>query len=143
VDGKAFLEENAKKEGVIQTESGLQYEIITAGDGAIPTAKDKVVAHYRGANLAGDEFDSSYERGEPAEFPVGSLIPGWVEALQLMPVGSKWKLYIPGELAYGVGGKMNRQTGEYDIEPNAVLVFDLELLEIKSAAKKPEAPAAE
>ncbi|SMF12271.1 FKBP-type peptidyl-prolyl cis-trans isomerase FklB [Alteromonadaceae bacterium Bs31] len=141
--GKAFLEENAKKEGVVQTESGLQYKIITEGKGAKPLAKDRVLAHYRGTTLDGNEFDSSYKRGEPAKFPVGSLIPGWVEALQLMPAGSKWELYIPGELAYGPGGKMNPQTREYDIEPNALLVFELELLEINPEAKAVEEKPAE
>ena len=143
--GKAFLDENAKKEGVVTTESGMQYEVLTAGTGAMPLAKDRVLAHYRGTTLDGKEFDSSYGRGEPAKFFVGSLIPGWVEALQLMPAGSKWKLYIPGDLAYGPNGKMDRRTGEYDIEPNALLVFELELLEINpaedEAAPVPAVPA--
>ncbi|WP_045827252.1 FKBP-type peptidyl-prolyl cis-trans isomerase [Teredinibacter turnerae] len=131
----SFLEENAKKEGVVQTESGLQYKILEEGDGPIPTAKDMVLAHYRGTTLDGKEFDSSYKRGEPATFPVSGLIPGWVEALQIMPVGSKWELYIPGDLAYGPGGKMNPATREYDIEPNALLIFELELLEINPEEK--------
>jgi len=134
--GLAFLEENGKKDGVLQTETGLQYKIIRKGEGPVPTAKDRVLAHYKGTTLEGKEFDSSYGRGEPAKFPVGSLIPGWVEALQLMPVGSKWELYVPGDLAYGPGGKMNPQTREYDIEPNALLVFELELLDINPDAKK-------
>ncbi len=141
--GKAFLEENAKQEGVVQTESGLQYKIITEGTGPKPEAKDRVLAHYRGTTLEGNEFDSSYKRGEPAKFPVGSLIPGWVEALQLMPEGSKWELYIPGDLAYGPGGKMNPQTREYDIEPNALLKFELELLKINPEAEKAEEKPAE
>jgi len=128
--GKDFLAANAKKDGVLETESGLQYKIVRKGDGPVPTDKDMVLAHYSGKTMDGKEFDSSYARGEPAKFPVGSLIPGWVEALQLMPVGSKWELYIPGDLAYGPGGKMNRQTGEFDIEPNALLIFELELLAI-------------
>ncbi|TVZ37259.1 FKBP-type peptidyl-prolyl cis-trans isomerase FkpA/FKBP-type peptidyl-prolyl cis-trans isomerase FklB [Alteromonadaceae bacterium 2753L.S.0a.02] len=135
---KEFLEANAKKEGVVQTESGLQYKILTKGEGAIPTAKDHVLAHYRGTTLDGNEFDSSYKRGEPAKFPVGGLIPGWVEALQIMPVGSKWELYIPGELAYGPGGKMNPATRQYDIEPNALLIFELELLDINPDEKAKE-----
>lgn len=139
--GKAFLEENAKKEGVVESETGLQYKILREGTGPIPTVKDRVLAHYKGRTLDGNEFDSSYERGEPAKFPVGSLIPGWVEALQKMPVGSKWELYIPGNLAYGPGGKMNPQTREYDIEPNALLIFEMELLDINPDAKKTEESA--
>lgn len=140
---KTFLEENAKKEGVQQTESGLQYKVITKGDGPIPTANDYVLAHYRGTTLDGTEFDSSYKRGEPAKFPVSGLIPGWVEALQIMPVGSKWELYIPGDLAYGPGGKMNPQTRQYDIEPNALLVFELELLAINPDEATADASDAE
>jgi len=143
--GQAFLEENAKKEGVVETESGLQYRVLREGEGPKPGADDQVLAHYTGKTLGGNEFDSSYKRGEPAKFPVGSLIPGWVEALQLMPEGSKWELYIPGDLAYGPGGKMNPQTREYDIEPNALLVFELELLKVNpdDEAKKTEEGKAE
>ena len=94
-EGEAFLKENATKEGVVTTESGLQYKIVTAGEGPKPSAEDVVKVHYRGTLIDGTEFDSSYKRGEPVTFPVGGVIPGWVEALQLMPVGSKWELYIP------------------------------------------------
>ena len=121
-----YLDENAKKEGVIVTESGLQYEIITEGTGTIPTAEDYAEVHYAGSLLDGTEFDSSYKRGEPAVFPVGGLIPGWVEALQLMPTGSKWRLTVPSEIAYG-----DREAGP--IPANSVLIFEMELLSIKSA----------
>lgn len=121
-----YLDENAKKEGVIVTESGLQYEILTEGTGTIPTAEDYAEVHYAGSLLDGTEFDSSYTRGEPAIFPVGGLIPGWVEALQLMPTGSKWRLTIPSEIAYG-----DREAGP--IPANSVLIFEMELLSIKSA----------
>jgi FKBP-type peptidyl-prolyl cis-trans isomerase len=124
-DGEAFLKENATKEGVVTTESGLQYKIVTAGDGPKPGAGDVVKVHYRGTLLDGTEFDSSYKRGEPVTFPVGGVIPGWVEALQLMPVGSKWELYIPSGLAYGPGGAGNQ------IGPNSTLKFEVELLSIE------------
>ncbi len=122
--GEAFLAENMKKEGVVTLDSGLQYKVIKAGDGAKPQKTDSVVCHYRGTLLDGTEFDSSYSRGEPAQFRVDQLIPGWTEALQLMPSGSKWELYIPSYLAYGA-----RQAGQ--ISPNSTLIFELELLEIK------------
>lgn len=124
-DGEAFLAENKKKDGVKVTASGLQYTIEKEGNGAKPTATNTVVANYRGTLLDGTEFDSSYKRGEPAEFPVDGLIKGWTEALQLMKVGAKYKLFIPSELAYGEQG-----AGE-KIGPNATLIFELELLEIK------------
>ena len=124
-EGEAFLAENKKRAEVITTESGLQYEILTKGTGPIPTKSDKVVAHYEGKLLNGTKFDSSFDRGEPATFPVGGLIPGWVEALQLMPTGSKWRLYIPENLAYGARGAGGA------IPPYAALIFDLELIEIK------------
>jgi len=123
-DGAAFIAEKAKEEGVQKTESGLHYKIITAGDGAIPTATDQVVAHYKGTLIDGTEFDSSYKRGQPATFGVSNLIPGWVEALQLMPAGSKWELYIPSDLGYG-------DRGTPSIPPGSTLVFELELIEIK------------
>jgi len=123
--GLAFLEENAKKEGIITTNSGLQYEIITAGNGDIPKESDQVSTHYHGSLIDGTVFDSSVERGQPAEFPVNGVIKGWVEALQLMPVGSKWRLYIPSDLAYGDHG-----SGPV-IGPGATLIFDIELLAIK------------
>ena len=122
--GEAFLAENRKKEGVVTLDSGLQYKVIKASDGPKPTKTDSVVCHYRGTLLDGTEFDSSYSRGEPAQFRVDKLIFGWTEALQLMPAGSKWELYIPSYLAYGA-----RQAGQ--ISPNSTLIFELELLEIK------------
>lgn len=129
-DGEAFLKENATKEGVVTTESGLQYKIITAGEGPKPGAEDVVKVHYRGTLLDGTEFDSSYKRDEPVTFPVGGVIPGWVEALQLMPVGSKWNLYIPADLAYGPGGAGGQ------IGPNAMLTFEVELLAIEPPQAK-------
>ena len=122
--GNAFLEKNKAREGVKTTESGLQYEIMKEGNGPKPVAEDMVKVHYHGTTIDGKVFDSSVNRGEPAEFPVGQVIPGWSEALQLMPVGSKWKIYLPAKLAYG-----ERGAGQ-NIEPNSVLVFEVELLEI-------------
>ncbi len=122
--GQAFLEENKNKEGVMTTETGLQYKIIEEGDGPSPKADDVVKVHYTGKLLNGEVFDSSVQRGEPVEFPVGGVIPGWTEALQLMKVGGKWELYIPAELAYG-----ERGAGQ-DIGPNETLIFEVELLEI-------------
>lgn len=124
-DGEAFLAANKKKEGVITLPSGLQYKILKAGDGAKPAASQTVKCNYRGTLIDGKEFDSSYKRGEPAEFPVGQVIKGWTEALQLMPVGSKWQLFIPSDLAYGQNG-----AGQM-IGPNATLIFEIELLSIK------------
>lgn len=123
-EGNAFLESNKSREGVTTTESGLQYEVITAGTGAKPTADDQVRVHYHGTLIDGTVFDSSVDRGEPATFGVGQVIKGWTEALQLMSVGSKWKVFIPSELAYGERGAGN------DIGPNSTLVFEVELLEI-------------
>ena len=123
-EAKEYLAKNAKKKGVVTTPSGLQYEVITAGDGATPKATDKVRTHYKGTLLDGKTFDSSYDRGEPAEFPVNGVIKGWTEALQLMKVGSKWKLTVPPELGYGERGAGG------DIGPNAALVFEVELLGI-------------
>ncbi len=123
--GRAFLEENKKKENVVTLDSGLQYEILTKGTGAIPKATDSVKCHYHGTLLDGTVFDSSVQRGQPAVFGVNQVIKGWVEALQLMPVGSKWKLYIPSELAYGEQGAGG------SIEPNSALVFEVELLGIE------------
>lgn len=119
-----FMAENGAREGIVTTASGLQYEILTEGTGTIPKIHEKVVAHYEGKLLTGKIFDSSYKRGQPATFPVNGLIKGWQEALQIMPVGSKWRLYIPSNLGYGARGAGN------DIPGNATLVFDLELLEI-------------
>lgn len=124
-EGRKFLAENAKRPEVKVTESGLQYEILVQGDGPIPTASDKVKVHYHGTLIDGTVFDSSVERGEPIVFPVTGVIKGWVEALQMMPVGSKWKLYIPSNLAYGKRGAGGT------IGPNAVLIFEVELLGIE------------
>jgi FKBP-type peptidyl-prolyl cis-trans isomerase FklB len=129
VAGEKFLAENKSKPGVVTLPSGLQYKIIKEGDGPKPTASDTVVTNYRGTLIDGTEFDSSYKRGEPATFPVGQVIKGWTEALQLMPVGSKWQLYIPANLAYG-----ERSPGA-EIGPNSTLIFDIELLSIQD--KKP------
>lgn len=122
--GEKFLAKNKTREGVVTLESGLQYKILNEGSGAKPTANDTVKCHYEGRLINGQVFDSSIRRGEPAEFPVGGVIAGWVEALQLMPVGSKWQLYIPSELAYGQHG------AGAAIGPNETLIFDVELLEI-------------
>ena len=121
--GQAFLSDNAKREGVVVTESGLQYEVVTAGDGASPTVDDKVKVKYRGTLIDGTEFD----KNESMEFVVGRLIPAWIEALPLMKVGDSWKLYAPPELAYGAG-----ETGS--IPPNSTLVFEIELLDITTPA---------
>ena len=122
--GEKFLAENKTKEGVVVLPSGLQYKILKAGDGPKPKDSDTVKCHYEGRLINGQVFDSSIRRGEPAEFPVGGVIAGWVEALQLMPIGSKWQLYIPSELAYGAHG-----AGQ-SIGPNETLIFDVELLAI-------------
>ena len=126
--GEKFLAENKVKEGVVTTESGLQYKILTAGTGAIPTKEQQVKVHYRGTTIDGKEFDSSYKRKEPATFLPSRVIPGWTEALQLMPVGSKWELYIPSSLAYGPRG------AGANIGPNSTLIFEVELLEIVEKA---------
>jgi FKBP-type peptidyl-prolyl cis-trans isomerase FklB len=123
--GVAFLAENKKKKGVTTTESGLQYEVITAGKGATPKKADKVKVHYHGTLVDGKVFDSSVERKEPASFGVGQVIAGWTEALQLMKVGDKWKLVIPPDLAYGARGTPDGRIG-----PGAVLIFEVELLDI-------------
>ena len=123
-EGQKFLEENAKKSGVKTTESGLQYKIEKEGTGPMPADTSVVKVHYKGTLLDGTQFDSSYDRGEPAEFPLNRVIKGWTEALQLMPVGSKWTLYIPSNLAYGPQGTRS------GIGPNETLIFEVELLEI-------------
>lgn len=134
--GKKFLEENAKREGVKTTESGLQYEVVKKADGPQPGPDDVVTVHYEGSLTDGTVFDSSIKRGTPIDLPVGGVIPGWVEGLQLMHVGEKYKLYIPSELAYG------EQSPSPLIPANSVLVFDLELLGIKGD-ENAAAPAAE
>jgi FKBP-type peptidyl-prolyl cis-trans isomerase FklB len=126
VDGKKFLAENKKKDGVIELESGLQYKVIKKGEGDKPAAEDTVIVHYRGTLLDGTEFDSSYSRGEPAEINIARVIQGWQEALQLMPVGSNWQLAIPSDLAYG-----ERGAGGGAIGPNSTLLFEVELIAIK------------
>jgi|HubBroStandDraft_1064217.scaffolds.fasta_scaffold07536_4 FKBP-type peptidyl-prolyl cis-trans isomerase FklB len=139
-EGDAFLAENKTKGGVVTLPSGLQYKIVTEGTGPKPTAGDSVVCNYRGTLLNGTEFDSSYKHGEPITIPVGSVIKGWSEALQLMPVGSKWQLFIPPDLAYGPRGAGN------DIGPNSTIVFEVELISIKpqitsgGTAPAPNAP---
>ncbi|SEL83919.1 FKBP-type peptidyl-prolyl cis-trans isomerase FklB [Colwellia chukchiensis] len=125
-EGEAFLAENAKREEVTVTESGLQYEVLATGDGDKPTAASTVRTHYHGTFINGDIFDSSVDRGQPAEFPVGGVIAGWTEALQLMTEGSKWRLYVPYNLAYGERGSQGA------IPPYATLVFEVELLAIVS-----------
>lgn len=123
-EGNAFLEDNRGRQEIQTTESGLQYEVLEEGDGPMPAATDRVRVHYHGTLIDGTVFDSSVERGEPAVFGVNQVIPGWTEALQLMPVGSKWKIYLPAELAYGERGAGGQ------IGPNSVLIFEVELLEI-------------
>jgi len=125
--GEAFLVANGKKEGVVTLESGLQYKIITAGKGAKPSLDVPVEVHYRGTTIAGEQFDSSYDRGKPAQFRLNQVIPGWTEGLQLMSEGAKWELYIPSNLAYGAGGSGPK------IGPNSALIFEVELL--KAAAE--------
>jgi FKBP-type peptidyl-prolyl cis-trans isomerase FklB len=125
--GKKFLAANAKVKGVITTASGLQYKVITPGTGATPKLDDTVVTHYEGRLIDGQVFDSSYQRNQPATFPVKGVIKGWTEALQLMKVGAKWQLYIPADIAYGAA-----QRGQL-IQPNSTLVFDIELLDINPA----------
>jgi len=137
-DGAAFLAANATKPGVVTLPSGLQYKILTPGTGPKPTATDSVICNYRGTLLDNTEFDSSYKRGQPATFPVTGVIKGWTEALQLMPVGSKWQLFIPPDLAYG-------ERAQGPIGPNATLVFEVELMSIAPKtppAATPSAPSA-
>ena len=123
-EGEAFLAENKKKSGVVVLPSGLQYEVLTEGKGKKPAATDRVQCHYHGTLINGEVFDSSIERGEPAVFGVSQVIPGWVEALQLMPEGSKWRLFIPSDLAYGENGAGGK------IAPNSTLIFDVELFKV-------------
>ena len=123
-EGKAFLKANSVKEGVITLPSGLQYKILKEGNGPKPKETDQVTTHYHGTLIDGTVFDSSVQRGQPATFPVNGVIQGWVEALQLMPTGSKWQLYVPSDLAYGTRGASD------DIGPNTTLIFDVELISI-------------
>jgi FKBP-type peptidyl-prolyl cis-trans isomerase len=139
--GEAFLAANAKKEGVVTLPSGLQYRVLRAGDGKTPTDADRVVCHYRGTLVDGTEFDSSYGRGRPATIDVSRVIPGWREALKLMPVGSKWQLFIPPQLAYGERGMRGKKRSRGKIGPDATLVFETELLGIK-ATPTPQSPGA-
>ena len=124
-NGRVFLTENRKKPGVVETKSGLQYKVIVDGQGKKPLATDTVETHYEGKTIDGNVFDSSYRRGQTATFPLGAVISGWTEALQLMGVGSKWELYIPSDLAYGTKGSGGT------IEPNSTLIFTVELIGIK------------
>lgn len=128
--GEAFLAANKSKEGVVTLPSGLEYKILKAGTGPKPTANDSVVCNYKGTLIDGKEFDSSYKRGQPATFPVTGVIKGWTEALQLMPVGSKWQLFIPPDLAYGERGAGG------DIGPDSTLIFEVELLSIADKSKE-------
>lgn len=136
-DADAFLAENKTKEGVVTLPSGLQYKVIKQGTGPKPVATDTVVTHYKGTFLDGQQFDSSYDRGEPATFTVSGVIPGWTEALQLMPVGSKWQLFVPPKLAYGEKGFQNV------IPPNSTLLFDIELISIQPKTEGEKAPEKE
>lgn len=122
--GQAFLEKNKERAGVVELPSGLQYEILVEGNGAKPSATDSVTCHYHGTLIDGTVFDSSVQRGQPATFPLNRVISGWTEALQLMPVGSKWRLFLPPNLAYG------EQQVSAQIGPNSTLIFDVELLAI-------------
>jgi hypothetical protein len=135
-EGEAFLAENAARDGVVTLGSGLQYRVLKAGAGRVPTADDTVVCHYRGTLLDGREFDSSYKRQKPGRFPLRRVIPGWREALQRMPTGSRWQLFVPPELAYGERG--SRRT----IGPNATLVFEVELLAIEEGGRSADEPGA-
>jgi FKBP-type peptidyl-prolyl cis-trans isomerase len=123
--GQNFLKDNAKKKGVVSTASGLQYEVVTMGKGKMPMATDEVTVHYRGTLIDGTQFDSSYDRNEPATFPLNGVIKGWTEGVQLMPIGSKFKFYIPYDLAYGEGGAGGT------IPPFSTLIFEVELISIK------------
>ncbi|HAL72007.1 MAG TPA: peptidylprolyl isomerase [Verrucomicrobiales bacterium] len=123
--GEKFLEDNAKKEGVVVTASGLQYKVITEGAGKSPSATDTVLVHYEGTLIDGKVFDSSYKRGEPIEFPLNRVIAGWTEGVQLMKEGAKYRLYLPSKLAYGPRGAGR------DIGPNEALIFDVELLKVR------------
>jgi FKBP-type peptidyl-prolyl cis-trans isomerase FklB len=139
--GEAFLAENAKDEGVVSLPSGLQYKILQPGQGKRPTDTDTIECHYRGLRIDGKEFQSSHARGQPATVAVAAVIPGWKEALKLMPVGSKWKLFVPPQLAYGERGVPGK-TAASTVGPNEPLIFEVELLAIKSSAAREQSPAA-
>jgi FKBP-type peptidyl-prolyl cis-trans isomerase FklB len=134
-DGEKFLTDNKSKEGVKATASGLQYKVVKEGSGVQPKPSDTVTVNYRGTLVDGTEFDSSYKRGQPATFPVGGVIPGWTEALQLMKVGSKYQLFIPAKLAYG-------EQGRPGIPPNSLLIFEVELMDVKPGQSSGPSPAA-
>jgi FKBP-type peptidyl-prolyl cis-trans isomerase FklB len=134
-DGEKFLTDNKSKEGVKATASGLQYKVLKEGSGVQPKPSDTVTVNYRGTLVDGTEFDSSYKRGQPATFPVGGVIPGWTEALQLMKVGSKYQLFIPAKLAYG-------EQGRPGIPPNSLLIFEVELMDVKPGQSSGPSPAA-
>jgi len=129
-ESQKFLAENVKKQGIMTTESGLQYKILKAGEGISPESKDTVTVHYKGTFIDGEEFDSSYSKGEPQSFQASRVIKGWTEALQMMKVGAKWKIFLPPRLAYGQKGE-----GE-TIPPNKVLVFEIELLSVEDTGEK-------
>ena len=134
-DGEKFLTDNKSKEGVKATATGLQYKVLKEGSGAQPKPSDTVTVNYRGTLVDGTEFDSSYKRGQPATFPVGGVIPGWTEALQLMKVGSKYQLFVPAKLAYG-------EQGRPGIPPNSLLIFEVELMDVKPGQSSGPSPAA-
>ena len=128
--GQEFLEQNKTKEGVLVRRSNLQFKKIVTGKGDIPDYDDEVVVHYNGYFVDGYKFDSSYDRGTPATFPVQKVIPGWTEILQIMPAGSKWEVYIPYNLAYGLGGVRGQESGTYVIPPASTLIFEIELISV-------------
>ena len=130
IKGQEFLDENKTKEGVLVRRSNLQFKKIVTGTGDVPDYSDEVTVHYTGSLLDGHKFDSSYDRGVPATFPVQGVIPGWTEILQIMPVGSKWEVYIPHDLAYGESGVPGQEMGTFVIPPSSVLIFEIELLSI-------------
>lgn len=139
-EAEKFLEENAAKEGIQTTESGLQYEIITEGEGDSPAAIDTVKVHYEGTDIDGNIFDSSIERGKPVEFPLNGVIPGWTEGVSLMKPGAKYRFYIHPDMAYGVNGRRDMR-GNYTITPNQLLIFEIELLDFKKGTPAEPAPA--
>lgn len=134
-DSQKFLDDNKKKDGVKTTASGLQYKVIKDGNGAQPKSTDTVTVNYRGTLIDGTEFDSSYKRGQPATFPVGGVIKGWTEALQMMKAGSKYQLFIPADLAYG------EHSPSPTIPPNSALIFEVELMSVQPAAAQPTSPS--